>query len=163
MKIHRLYSEQRLPIGLEEAWSFFSTPANLNRITPADMHFEIISGAGEPSYAGQIIVYRLKPLFNIPMTWVTEITQCVEGRYFVDEQRYGPYRFWHHLHRFRELQDGVLMEDELYYALPYGPFGEWMGQLFLHRRIREIFSYREKVLNELFSGSADGRRPAPGT
>ena len=163
MKIHRLQVSHKLPIGIGEAWSFFSTPANLSRITPADMHFEILSGADEATYAGQIITYRLRPLFNIPMNWVTEITQCFEGEYFVDEQRFGPYRFWHHLHRFTPVEGGVLMEDDLYYALPFGPIGELMGALFLHRRIRDIFVYREKVLNELFSGSAGDPQPAPGT
>jgi ligand-binding SRPBCC domain-containing protein len=95
-----------LPISLQEAWDFFSVPGNLDRITPDDMSFEILSGAKEPTFAGQIITYRIRPFLGIPMNWVTEITQAVAGSHFIDEQRFGPYRFWHHLHRFTEKDGG---------------------------------------------------------
>ena len=109
MKIHRLESEQWLPISLQEAWDFFSVPGNLDRITPEDMSFEILSGEKEPTFAGQIITYRIRPFLGIPMNWVTEITQAVSGSHFIDEQRFGPYRFWHHLHRFSEKDGGCLL------------------------------------------------------
>ena len=104
MKVQRLVKEQRLPISIDKAWEFFSSPKNLDLITPDDMSFEIKSGAGTKTYAGQIITYKIKPLLNIPMNWVTEITQCVEGKYFIDEQRFGPYRFWHHQHHLKKLR-----------------------------------------------------------
>ena len=86
MKLHRLETEQWLPLGIQEAWEFFSMPENLDRITPPDMSFEILTGAGERTFAGQIISYKIRPLFNIPMRWVTEITQSENGKYFIDEQ-----------------------------------------------------------------------------
>ncbi len=150
MKVHRFETEQILPVSLSEAWDFFSSPKNLDLITPDDMSFEIKSGAGTKTFAGQIITYKIKPLLNIPMNWVTEITQCVEGQYFIDEQRFGPYRFWHHQHHFKEIENGILMNDILHYALPLGPLGELMGKLFIHKKVMNIFSYREKKLNEIF-------------
>ena len=150
MKIHRLQEEQFLPISLEKAWEFFSTPVNLDLITPDDMSFEIRSGAGEKTYAGQIIMYRIKPLLNIPMNWVTEITHCEVGRMFIDEQRFGPYKFWHHQHHFRQVDGGVLMTDILHYALPFGWLGEIMGSLFIHKRVAGIFIYRRHKLDTIF-------------
>lgn len=135
---------------MEEAWDFFSKPENLNEITPEDMSFQILSGAGERTYAGQIIRYRIKPLLNIPTSWVTEITQCVDREYFIDEQRFGPFKFWHHQHRFQEVDGGVLMTDILHYALPFGIIGEWMGKLFIHQKVKGIFSFRARKLDQLF-------------
>ena len=149
MRIHILEVQQQLPISLDEAWDFFSTPKNLDLITPEDMSFQIISGAEERAYAGQVITYRIKPVLNIPMNWVTEITQCVPGRYFIDEQRFGPYKFWHHQHHFLETTDGVLMKDILHYALPYGFLGALMGKLMIHKKVRQIFEFREKKLEAL--------------
>jgi len=150
MKIHRLVVDQKLSISLENAWEFFSSPKNLDLITPKDMSFEIISGAENMAYAGQVITYKIRPLFNIPMKWVTEITQCVDHKYFIDEQRFGPYKFWHHQHHFEKIDTGVLMKDILHYALPFGFIGEIMGVLFIHKKVRKIFSFREKKLKELF-------------
>ncbi len=156
LKLHRLQYSLLLPISLDEAWTFFSSPKNLNEITPDDMSFEIISGADERMYAGQIITYRIKPMLNIPMNWVTEITHSVDRQYFIDEQRFGPYKFWHHLHRFEATTNGVLMTDILHYALPFGFLGEIMGKLFIHQKVKGIFSFREKKLIHLF-GSAKKR------
>jgi ligand-binding SRPBCC domain-containing protein len=153
MKIHQLEVSQSLPISLDEAWDFFSSPKNLDLITPDDMSFQIISGADSKAYAGQLITYKIKPILNIPMNWVTEITQCVEGKYFIDEQRFGPYKFWHHQHHFEITNEGVLMKDILHYALPFGFLGEMMGNLFIHQKVKGIFSYREKKLNEIFMQS----------
>lgn len=150
MKMHQLKSSQILPISIDEAWDFFSSPENLNEITPDDMSFNILSGAGEKTFAGQLITYKIAPVLNIPMTWVTEITQCVDKAYFIDEQRFGPYKFWHHRHHFKEHPEGVLMEDVLHYALPMGILGEIAGQIFVHKKVKEIFTYREAKLEKLF-------------
>jgi ligand-binding SRPBCC domain-containing protein len=153
MKMHRLESKQWLPLSLEEAWKFFSMPENLNRITPPDMSFEILTGSGEKTYAGQIITYKIRPMLNIPMNWVTEIIQVEEEHYFIDEQRFGPYRFWHHLHRFTPKDGGVLMEDVLHYALPGGWLGEFFGG-FVHKKVKGIFAFREEELNRIFPQSS---------
>lgn len=150
MRIHQLNVDQKLPIGLDEAWEFFSSPKNLDLITPKDMSFEIISGADLKAYAGQVISYKIKPIFNISMNWVTEITQCVDRKYFIDEQRFGPYKFWHHQHHFKEVKDGVIMKDILHYALPIGILGELLGNLVLHKKVQNIFDYRENKLKEIF-------------
>jgi len=150
MKLHRLETTQWLPLKLEAAWDFFSVPENLDRITPPDMSFEILSGHERRAFAGQIISYRIRPILNIPMNWVTEITQVKEGEYFIDEQRFGPYKFWHHVHRFTAQDGGVLMEDTLHYALPGGWIGELTGG-FIHKKVRGIFEFREQELERIFS------------
>ena len=91
-------SRQELSTTMEEAWIFLSDPKNLKRITPDYMGFDIISGAERKMFPGQIIQYRLTPILGIPFRWVTEITNVQEGEFFVDEQRFGPYTFWHHKH-----------------------------------------------------------------
>ncbi len=151
MSIHVLTRKQKLPISLEEAWDFFSSPANLKTITPPYMGFDITSGfRGEKMYPGQIITYIVKPLFGIPMKWVTEITHVKEPYFFVDEQRFGPYSFWHHKHFFEPIPGGVLMEDTVHYKIPLGPIGDIINRIMVRSKLDEIFDFRFKKLEELF-------------
>src|SRR3954469_13301228 len=121
MKTYQLKRIQVLPISLAEAWEFFSSPANLSRITPAKMNFSISSmSGGDKMYPGQIIGYKVTVLPFIRLRWVTEITHVSEPFYFADEQRFGPYALWHHKHHFEQGPDGVVMTDEVDYALPLG-------------------------------------------
>jgi ligand-binding SRPBCC domain-containing protein len=152
MPVKTLTSTQLLPITMEHAWNFFSSPGNLNEITPADMTFHITSEIPDTMYEGLIITYMVKPLLNIPLNWVTEITHIREHSYFVDEQRKGPYRMWHHEHHFKAVEGGVLMTDILHYDVGKGIFGRIASWLFVDKRIREIFAFREKKLQELFPG-----------
>ncbi len=150
MKLYQIKTEQKLPISIEKAWDFFSNPKNLKDITPQEMSFEIISGADKSIYPGQIIQYNVSPIFGIKLRWVTEITHVVQNKYFVDEQRFGPYSLWHHKHFFKKIKGGILMEDIVDYKIPLG----WMGQLahfvFVKNKLNKIFKYREKKLFKLF-------------
>ncbi|MER3428052.1 MAG: hypothetical protein C4334_08105 [Pyrinomonas sp.] len=152
MKIHRLHFTQRLPIGLDEAWRFFSDPRNLPVITPPWLNFRITSEIPEKMYAGLIITYRVSPLLGWPVGWVTEITHVAEPRLFVDEQRFGPYRFWHHQHIFDETPDGVEMQDIVHYALPFGPLGQLANSLVVRQKLHDIFNFRRLTLERLFVG-----------
>ncbi len=150
--MHRLESIQRLPITLEAAWDFFSSPANLKTITPEHMGFEIKSGftRGEKMYAGMMISYIVKPLAGIPMKWVTEITHVRDRSFFVDEQRVGPYAIWHHQHHFKAIEGGVEMRDIVHYKIPFGPIGHITNALFVARKVESIFDYRYRRLEQLF-------------
>ena len=106
MKFFRLLEDQTLPIPLREAWDFFSDPGNLPRITPPWLGFEVTSEPPPRMYPGMVLTYRVRPLLGIPVSWMTEITQVSEPEYFIDEQRFGPYRLWHHEHRFEEAPGG---------------------------------------------------------
>lgn len=150
MPVERIRAVQRLPIALPEAWAFFSDPRNLARITPPWLRFEVASDLPAAMHPGLIIVYRIRPLPGISMRWVTEITHLVPPRFFVDEQRFGPYRLWHHQHIFREAGEGVEMEDVVHYVLPFGVLGRAAGGRFVRRRLAEIFAYRRRVLEEMF-------------
>src|SRR3954454_17784440 len=90
-KIYKLHRVQLLQISLDEAWRFFSSPANLQAITPSFMKFKITNTLGDEMYAGQLIEYRVRPLLGIPLYWMTEITHVKDKEYFIDEQRFGPY------------------------------------------------------------------------
>ena len=140
--MHTIRQEQFLPIALDKAWAFFATPENLNRITPEDMVFQITSELPEKMYEGLIITYVIKPVFNIPVNWRTEITHIREYEYFVDEQRKGPYRVWHHEHHFKEVDGGVLMTDVVQYDIGKSLLGWIAGKLFVHKRVKQIFDYR---------------------
>lgn len=151
MKTYQLRRTQNLMISLAEAWRFFTNPANLNEITPASMGFRMLDSIPEKVYPGMIIRYTLKPLLNIPVHWVTEITQVEEKLFFIDDQRVGPYRLWHHQHLFRETAEGVEMTDIVTYALPLGLLGRIAGGMFVHRKVREIFDYRYQILEKHFN------------
>ncbi|MCO6149295.1 SRPBCC family protein [Flavobacterium sp. NRK1] len=145
--LHRL---QKLPVSLEQLWYFMSDPKNLATITPASMGFVTLSGEDREMFSGQIIHYTITPLLGIKIEWVTEITHVKENTYFVDEQRFGPYSFWHHKHFFKEIPGGVEMEDIVHYKLPLGVLGRIVHPFLVKSKLKEIFDYREKKLSELF-------------
>jgi len=152
MKVYSFITKQHLPISLDKAWEFFSSPKNLKEITPDYMQFEILSDLGDGKmYEGQIIEYKVKPVLGIPLNWVTEITEVKKPFYFIDEQKSGPYKKWHHQHKFEETKEGVLMTDILHYAIPLGAVGRIANSLFVKKQLQEIFAYRKEVVNRLFN------------
>lgn len=148
--MHRLTRTSKLPISIEEAWNFFSSPKNLKEITPDHMGFDILCDLPEKMYPGMIITYSVKPLLGIPINWMTEITQVKELEYFVDEQRVGPYSIWHHQHHFKAVSGGVEMTDIIDYVIPLGPLGKLMNPILVKRKLKEIFDYREQKVAQLF-------------
>ena len=150
MKIYTLHTKQNLPISLDEAWDFLSSPKNLKTITPTYMGFNILSGAEKQMFPGQIIQYIVTPVLGIPTKWVTEITHVRDKEYFVDEQRFGPYALWHHKHFLKEIPGGVEMEDIVDYKLPMGILGQMVHPILVKPKLKEIFDYRQKKLIELF-------------
>ena len=149
MKVYRLSRTQKIPLSLEDAWSYFSSPKNLQEITPDDLKFRILTDILEDKmYSGQIINYIVTPLLNIPMRWTTEIKHVEEGVYFVDEQRFGPYALWHHKHFFKAVDGGVELMDIVDYALPLGPLGRFAHWLFVRRQLESIFRYRSQKLEQ---------------
>jgi ligand-binding SRPBCC domain-containing protein len=150
-RTYHIKTVQVMPISLEQAWDFFSKPDNLPEITPKHLGFEITSKHhGSRMYAGQVIEYKVKPLFGIPMYWMTEITHVEDRKFFVDEQRFGPYTLWHHQHHFREVPDGVEMTDIVHYRLPMWILGDLAHGLFVRRQLQTIFDYRFKRVAELW-------------
>lgn len=150
MKLHQLHAKQILPISQEEAWEFLSNPNNLKVITPEAMGFKVLSGADRKMYAGQIIQYKVTPLPGFTTRWVTEITHVEQGRYFVDEQRFGPYTLWHHKHFINPIEGGVEMEDIIDYKAPFGLLGYLGNSILIKKQLTQVFNYREAKLAELF-------------
>jgi ligand-binding SRPBCC domain-containing protein len=116
------------------------------------MGFRILSGfePGQAMYAGMIIRYHVSPLLGIRMNWVTEITHVEPLKFFVDEQRFGPYAFWHHQHHFRPVSGGTEMKDIVHYKVPLGLLGAIADACFVHRQVKSIFEYRTSALERLF-------------
>jgi len=114
------------------------------------MNFKILSGADKSIFAGQIIQYKVTPVLGITLKWVTEITHVKQNEYFVDEQRFGPYSLWHHKHFIKEIDGGIEMEDIVDYKIPFGFLGQIAHSLFIEKKLRQIFNYREKKLVKLF-------------
>jgi ligand-binding SRPBCC domain-containing protein len=155
MPVYSFESRQLLDIPLEKAWAFFSDPRNLQRITPSFMDFKILSSFHKKEmYPGQIIEYTVKPLLGIPVYWMTEITHVVDRKFFVDEQRVGPYSLWHHQHHFQLTDKGLEMTDIVHYRPPFGILGAIANRLFIKKKLAEIFSYRTKVIKELMETGA---------
>jgi ligand-binding SRPBCC domain-containing protein len=144
---------------MERVWPFFATPANLDALTPPDLRMRITSRPEPAMTEGQIITYRIQLLPGISTSWVTEITHMRHGSLFVDEQRAGPYRFWHHRHRFEEEGGGVRVIDEVHYAMPFGPLGEIVHALDVGNRLERIFDFRAAALRRRFAPGAGGAAP----
>jgi ligand-binding SRPBCC domain-containing protein len=147
MGIYQLYRTQKIPASLDEVWDFISSPANLKKITPAYMGFDIITEPlPQKMYPGMIITYKVSPFWGIKMTWVTEITHLKENEYFVDEQRIGPYAMWHHEHLLESVEGGVLMTDIVSYKPPFFLLGSLANSLIIRKQLREIFDFRKKAI-----------------
>ena len=149
--MHHYRTEQFLPISIQEAWDFFSNPGNLEKITPKDMDFVVLTELDDgPIYTGMEIEYTVRPMFGIPVKWKTLISDVKDYQQFTDKQLKGPYSVWEHTHTFEEMNGGVLMRDHIKYKLPMGPLGAIAHKLFVKKRIEQIFDYRYVILKEMF-------------
>lgn len=148
--MYRIERTQVLPISLEEAWAFFSSPKNLAKITPKELGFVVHGNVPEVMYPGLFIEYTVSPLLGIPMRWVTEITHVREGSYFVDEQRVGPYAIWNHEHFFESVPGGVKMTDVVHYKVPLGILGNLVHPWLVRPKLEQIFSYRWAANERMF-------------
>jgi ligand-binding SRPBCC domain-containing protein len=148
--VYTLQTEQFLNAAPEKVWQFFSQPENLNKLSPSEIGFEITSPHVAVMHPGQIITYKIKLMPLVKFNWVTEITHVKTGEFFVDEQRFGPYKMWHHQHLFEPLEKGVFMRDVVVFKLPYGIFGRLAFALFIKKKLQAIFKYRaQEVLKYL--------------
>lgn len=161
MRLFRLERSQFLSIPPPQAWDFFSDPRNLARITPPELNLNPTSPVPETMYPGLIFTYRVRILPGVRVNWVTEITHVEAPRFFVDEQRFGPYRFWHHLHRFTPSEGGVAVEDIVHYGLYGGPLAGLIDALAVRPQLARIFDYRRQALEDSVAASTAGPT-APG-
>ncbi len=141
-----------LPISLEDAWAFFTDPANLEKLTPENMKFSITSEMfTDKIYPGMIITYSVSPIWKIALGWMTEITHVMDKKFFVDDQKTGPFKVWHHQHHFEEVDGGVLMTDIIYYKVGFSFLGRIAEVIFVNKSVKRIFDYRKTVLDEMFT------------
>ncbi len=150
--MHQFSAEQFLPITIEKAWAFFSSPKNLSVITPPSLDFTILSDLGdEEIFEGMLIDYRVKPMLGIPVRWQTKISHVEEKTSFTDQQITGPYKIWEHTHTFTPHKEGVLMTDVIRYKLPLGWLGTLVEKLIVRQKIKSIFDYRKNILIKIFN------------
>jgi len=149
--IYTLTVNQVLPAPIEVVWDFFSCPENLNKLTPKNLGFQITSSPVKEMYPGQIITYKIGIFPLIKSNWVTEITFVKNNSYFIDEQRFGPYKMWHHEHHFRTVDGGTEMADKVTFALPFGLMGHLAYYLFVKRKLKSIFNFRYQTIQQIFN------------
>lgn len=149
LKVYQMNRKQLLHVSLDDAWSFFADPNNLQKLTPPKMRMKVIDKHPSELYAGMIATYKIRPIFNIPITWVTEVTQVLSKEYFIDEQRFGPFKFWHHEHRFKQTDEGVEMTDLVHYAMPFSIIGKLVHAQIVRPKLQAMFAYRQKQLRFL--------------
>ncbi len=147
MPIYQLERKQVVAMSIEACWRFFSDPRNLEKITPPALRFTVKSQLPAEVYPGLMIEYTVAPLLGIPLTWLTEIVQVEAPHRFVDEQRSGPYRIWHHEHGFRALPEGgTELHDLVTYQPPLGPFGALLNKFLIRPQLERIFDFRREHL-----------------
>jgi ligand-binding SRPBCC domain-containing protein len=156
MAFYQFVREQKVPASIEEIWDFISSPANLKHITPKYMGFDITSGQlPEKMYEGMIITYKVSPVAGIKTDWMTEITHIKDKEFFVDEQRIGPYKLWHHQHHISPIHGGVLMRDIVTYSPPFGFLGAIANALIIRKKLNEIFAFRFEALVKKYGPFGD--------
>jgi len=152
MATYKLERTQIIAATLEKTWDFFSSPENLDKLTPANMRFDILTKRPLPRmYEGQILEYKVRPVLGIPLYWRTKITEVRPMKFFIDNQTNGPYNLWRHKHTFEEHRDGVKMKDHVTYSLPMGILGSLVHKFYVQKRLEEIFDYRYKVVDQIFN------------
>ncbi|QDO94693.1 SRPBCC family protein [Formosa sediminum] len=151
MGVYQFKRQQSFKQPIETLWDFISNPKNLKTITPDYMGFDIVTeDLPNLMYEGMIIHYKVSPVLGIKTTWVTEITHVKDTHYFVDEQRVGPYKIWHHQHFLEATREGTLMKDIVTYQPPFSILGDIANSIMIEKKLIEIFEYRTTVLNQLF-------------
>ncbi|MES1164631.1 MAG: SRPBCC family protein [Verrucomicrobiota bacterium] len=138
-----------------EVFAFYANAANLERLTPASLRFEICGPLPPTLVAGTIIDYRLS-LLGVPFAWRTLIEEFQSPTRFVDVQLKGPYRSWRHVHEFSDVMGGTatLVRDHVEYQLPFGRLGALLGRRFVERQLKEIFDFRRDTLTRIFPRSS---------
>jgi len=150
--LYTLYAKQTVAKEIDSIWDFFRKPRNLNKLTPDDVEFKIISGKSDDFYEGKLISYKIKPFKMFNFNWVTEISQVKVGSYFIDNQIFGPYKMWHHEHHFKSNGDGTTdIIDKVKYKLPFYILGRLMHKMFIRKKLFNIFMFRQKKINDLFN------------
>jgi len=147
MKIYQLYRRQALALPIREAWPFFSSPYNLNEITPDFFHVTVTSNVPEQIYSGLMISYSMKAVFGLPMAWLSEVSHCDKPKRFVYEQRIGPFKFWSHEVCLTEQGNGIVLEDIVFYAMPFGWLGQLLNKVLIADKLARIFKVRHDYLN----------------
>ena|SRR5688572_25131044 len=150
MTPHTLHRELWLPHPLPVVFDFFSRAENLQHLTPPWMHFRILTPLPIVMKPGATIAYTLR-VRGVPVRWLTEIECWNPPHEFVDVQAKGPYKLWHHTHRFSEVEGGTSVVDTVRYALPFGPLGSLVHRLYVVRDLDLIFDYRARRIQELLS------------
>lgn len=150
MKLYELEVTQKTAAPIHELWSFFSNANNLTKITPPSLGFQSHHLGKEEVHSGMIITHRVSPFPGIRLQWITEISHVQAPFLFVDEQRFGPYRFWHHQHHFSEIPGGTLITDRIHYGLSFGWVGQLAHPLLVRPQLEKIFAYRKQAVIEIF-------------
>jgi ligand-binding SRPBCC domain-containing protein len=149
-KVYNFSRKQIIKTDLSTAWDFISSPANLNKITPPDMTFNILSEVPDVMHEGLLIQYKIGiPLIG-EQNWVSEIKHIKEKHSFVDDQRVGPYSIWYHYHEITEHAEGIQFFDNITYSIPYGIFGEIAHGIYVKRQLKKIFDFRAKTTPGIF-------------
>ncbi len=147
MTLHRIYRRQTLAMTPAQAWDFLSSPRFLNDITPDFFHVRIDSPVPDELYAGLLICYRMRAVLGVSMTWVSDISHCDRPHRFVYRQPVGPFKFWSHEVCIKPCEHGIVLEDIVYYSMPFGWIGNLLNKLFIGRRLQQIFTHRARWLH----------------
>ncbi len=149
MKINKIHHSQLINKKVQEVFSFFENPANLAKITPPELGFQILTPAPVEMGKGSLIDYTVR-VMGVPVRWTSLIAEYDPPHKFVDIQLKGPYSFWHHAHLFKEHPGGTLIEDVVHYCLPFGIAGQLVNRLVVGRQLRSIFDYRRNIIAKYF-------------
>lgn len=152
MKAKLIQVTQVLPINIKVAWEFFSNPKNLNKVNPPDFTFHIVTKeVPDEIFDDQIIEYKIVPFLNLPMKWVSQISEVEKYKVFKDTQIGGPFAVWEHTHLFEEIdKNTVKMYDLLIYKAPLGILGTIADEVFITKQLEDTFKYRKQRIEQLF-------------
>lgn len=142
---------QDLPRPRAEVFAFFANPANLQRLTPPWLNFQVLTPEPLPRGENAVFEYRLT-VRGLPIRWKTLIEAYEDGSRFVDRQIAGPYALWHHTHIFEDLPGGgTRITDRVRYRVGWGFLGRLATAFIVRKDIKQVFEFRRKTLAERFT------------
>ena len=147
---------QLIPKPRSDVFAFFADARNLERLTPDNLGFNILTPVPIEMKTGTLIEYSLR-LYGLTLRWRTLIEMFEPESRFIDTQLEGPYRYWRHVHEFEEVEQGTRMRDAVDYELPFGPLGTVARAVFVRRSLERIFGYRRQAVTEIFGSAQEAK------
>jgi ligand-binding SRPBCC domain-containing protein len=135
-----------------QLYEFHALPDAFERLQPPWEQVQVVEPPSSLE-AGTVVIARTR----VGPLWVTieaEHVACTPPSSenaecgFEDVMHGGPFKRWHHRHRFLPHPEGAILRDEIEYEPPLGPLGRLADPWAIRPRLERMFAYRHRITRE---------------